>query len=93
MDTAVRRARSTAADAIHRVDQAVSGFGRSKHRVLFEAASPLSLVVFQSVLDVMRHDDRIEFWFTTCDGAWTPDATFGPAGVTDRLCRHPPRGG
>ena len=46
-DTAFRRARSTAVRALHRVDDAVSGLGRPKYRMLFEAASPLSLVVAQ----------------------------------------------
>jgi glycosyltransferase involved in cell wall biosynthesis len=83
--TAFRRARSTAVRALHRVDAAVSGLGRPKYRVLFEAASPLSLVVAKSLLDALRRDDRLELWFTANDGGWDVGATFGPAGPSNRL--------
>ena len=38
--------------------------GRTKQRMLFEAASPLSLVVSRPVLDILRRDPRLELWFT-----------------------------
>jgi glycosyltransferase involved in cell wall biosynthesis len=84
-DTPLRRVRAATVNLAHRVDKAAYAFGRSRPRVLFEAASPLSLVVARPLLDAMRKDDRIELWLTTSDGAWDPFATFGPAGFTDRL--------
>jgi glycosyltransferase involved in cell wall biosynthesis len=84
-DTVLRRARSAAAHAVHRLDDAASGFGRAKRRILFEAASPLSVAVSRPVLDVLRRDPRLEVWFTVSDGAWDPAAVFGPAGITERV--------
>ena len=84
-DTTYRRARSATARIIHRVDDAVSALTRVNRRVLFEAASPMSLAVFRPVLDVLRRDPRIEVWYTTSDGAWNPASVFGPAGITDRV--------
>jgi GT2 family glycosyltransferase len=83
-DTVYRRTRAAACRAFHRLDDTVSALTRSKRRVLFEAASPVSLAVFRPVFERLRHDPRIEFWFTTSDGAWSPDSVFGPAGITDR---------
>jgi hypothetical protein len=71
--------------AVHRLDDALSRFGRGDVRVLFEAASPMSLAVFQPVLDRLQRDPRFEFWFTSCDRRWTPQSIFGRAGITDRV--------
>ena len=84
-DTSFRRARSSAVRALHRVDDAVCGLGRPKYRVLFEAASPLSLDVARSLLEALRRDDRLELWFTANDGGWDVATTLGPAGPTNRL--------
>ena len=84
-DTAYRRARSAAMRAVHRVDDALSRFGRSDVRVLFEAASPMSLAVFQPVLERLQRDPRFEFWFTSCDRRWTPQSIFGRAGISERV--------
>ena len=84
-DTAFRRARAAAAHIIHRVDDAAHALGRAKRRILFEAASPLSLAVCRSVLEILRRDDRLELWFTASDGAWSAASIFGPAGVTERV--------
>jgi hypothetical protein len=43
-DTAFRRARAAAVSVVHRLDDATARIGRTKQRILFEAASPLSLV-------------------------------------------------
>jgi CDP-Glycerol:Poly(glycerophosphate) glycerophosphotransferase len=84
-DTAYRRARNAVTRAIHRVDDALSRFGRREVRVLFEAASPMSLAVFQPVLERLQRDPRLEFWFTSCDGRWTPQSIFGRAGISERV--------
>jgi hypothetical protein len=84
-DTVYRRARSAVTRAVHRVDDAISRFGRSDVRVLFEAASPMSLAVFQPVLERLQRDPRFEFWFTSCDRRWTPRSIFGHAGISERV--------
>jgi len=84
-DTTYRRTRAAVVQAIHRLDDAVSRVGRGRRRVLFEAASPMSLAVFRPVYDRLRRDSRIEFWFTTCDGSWDAEHIFGSAGITERV--------
>jgi glycosyltransferase involved in cell wall biosynthesis len=84
-DTAFRRARSAVTRAVHHVDDALSRFGHRDVRVLFEAASPMSLAVFQPVLERLQRDPRFEFWFTSCDRRWTPQSIFGRAGVSERV--------
>ena len=84
-DTAFRRARSAAVHALHRLDEAATALGRAKRRILFEAASPLSVAVAGPVLKVLRRDARLDLWFTTSDGAWDPASVFGPAGITERV--------
>jgi glycosyltransferase involved in cell wall biosynthesis len=84
-DTAFRRTRSAAVHVIHRLDDAADALKSTKPRILFEAASPLSLTVSRSVLDIMRRDSRLELWFTTSDRAWGPASIFGSAGVTERV--------
>lgn len=81
-DTLYRRTRSALVRALHDVDDFVSRFGRARARVLFEAASPLSLTVFRPVFECLSRDPRIEFWFTTADGAWNDGRLFGAAGIT-----------
>jgi glycosyltransferase involved in cell wall biosynthesis len=83
-DTAFRRTRSAAVRALHRLDDAAGAFSGGKRRILFQAASPLSLVVSRSVLEIMQRDSRLELWFTASDGAWDPASIFGPAGLSDR---------
>jgi hypothetical protein len=70
---------------IRRLDDAVSALARSHRRVLFEAASPLSVAVFRSVLELLQRDPRIELWFTTSDGAWDASSVFGGAGITGNV--------
>jgi hypothetical protein len=84
-DTVWRRARAAVTNGIHLVDDVVYGIRKPRLRVLFEAASPLSLAVFRPVLDVLNRDPRIELWFTAYDGAWNADDIFGPAGITERV--------
>jgi glycosyltransferase involved in cell wall biosynthesis len=84
-DTVYRRARVAASRAFHRLDDTVSALTRSRRRVLFEASSPLSVAVFRPVFERLRHDPRIEFWFTTSDGAWSAESIIGSAGIADRI--------
>lgn len=83
-DTVYRRARLTLTRAAHAVDAAI---WRPKHplRVLFEAASPMSLAVFAPVLRRLRTDPRLRFWFTSCDRSWNPAVIFGAAGISEQV--------
>ena len=82
-----RRQRST----FHALTSSSVRLSRSERRVLFEAASPLSLAVFRPVLDRLQRDPRIEFWFTTSDRSWDANEIFGAAGITER--DHQPQPG
>lgn len=84
-DTAFRRARNAVTRTLHAADDLASRLRRPERRVLFEAASPLSLAVFRPVLDRLQRDRRIEFWFTTDDRAWDAERTFRRAGITERV--------
>ena len=84
-DTGYRRARARVAALIHTLDDTLTRRGGRPRRVLFEAASPMSLAVFAPVLRHLRSDSRLELWFTTCDRSWTSEAIFGPAGITERV--------
>jgi glycosyltransferase involved in cell wall biosynthesis len=83
--TAYRRTRRTISRTIHAADDIIGRLGRAHVRVLFEAASPMSLAVFRPVLDRLRRDERIQFWFTTCDDAWDTERIFRAAGIHDRI--------
>jgi len=84
-DTFARRARAAVVNAIHSTDEFVTRLGRSERRVLFEAASPLSLAVFRPVLERLQGDSRLEFWFTTSDSSWDADQIFRAAGIGERV--------
>jgi len=84
-DTVFRRVRGRVASAIHALDDGLARRRGRPRKVLFEAASPMSLAVFGPVLRHLRNDPRVELWFTTCDRSWTPEAIFGTAGITDRV--------
>jgi hypothetical protein len=84
-DTLFRRTRAALAGAIHSADEALSRLSRSEYRILFEAASPLSLAVFRPVLERLQQDPRIEFWFTTSDSSWDAERIFHAAGLSDRV--------
>jgi hypothetical protein len=84
-DTTYRRARAAAVRMAHRLDDGAAALRSARRRVLFEAASPVSFAVFRPVLQLLQNDPRVEFWFTTSDGAWAPAAVFGPAGITERV--------
>jgi hypothetical protein len=84
-DTALRRARGALTSAVHRADDALARLLYRKRRILFEAATPMSIAVFRPVYDQLCRDERLEFWFTSCDSSWTTAEIFGAAGITERL--------
>jgi hypothetical protein len=84
-DTVYRRTRKALAGTFHRLDAAFDRFRGPRLRVLFEAASPMSVSVFRPVFDRLRHDPRLDFWFTTCDASWQAPATFRALGVGGRV--------
>ena len=84
-DTVYGRSRAAAVRVAHHLDDAISAIGRTKRRILFEAASPLSLAAFRPVLELLQRDPRIEMWFTSSDGAWDRLSLFGSAGITERV--------
>lgn len=84
-DTLYRRARRRTARVLHAADDAIRGFVRTRRRVLFEAASPMSFAQFQPVYARLSADPRIEFWFSAPGRAWTPKEIFSVVGITDRV--------
>ena len=80
-DTWCRRARSAIAQSAHAADDLLSRLRRTERRILFEAASPLSLAVFRPVLARLQRDPRLEFWFTTSDRSWGAERTFLREGI------------
>jgi glycosyltransferase involved in cell wall biosynthesis len=84
-DTAYRRTRRSVVAALHAVDDRLAHIGRDRVRVLFEAASPLSLAVFKPMFERLQRDPRLEFSMTSCDEAWDMRQMFADAGLTDRV--------
>ena len=85
-DTAFRRARASVIRTLHSIDDALLDWRGGPRRILFEAASPLSMAVFEPILEQMRRDPRVEFWFTAAaDKSWNPQRIFEGAGVIDRV--------
>ncbi|MGE3512366.1 MAG: CDP-glycerol glycerophosphotransferase family protein [Vicinamibacterales bacterium] len=69
-DTAYRRLRRTVLDATHRLDDALARLRGGPRRILFEAASPLSVAVFRPVYQRLRRDPRLTFFLTSSDDRW-----------------------
>jgi hypothetical protein len=84
-DTLYRRTRRAVVQTIHAADDIVSRLGRSDARVLFEAASPMSLAVFRPLLERLYRDERLQLWFMTSDESWDADRVFRAAGITERI--------
>lgn len=86
-DTRYRAARRKVARLVHRADDFVAARVRSssRRRILFEAASPLSVVVFLPVLRELRKDPRLELLFTVSGSAWTLENVFPRFGITEGL--------
>jgi hypothetical protein len=70
---------------MHKVDDALSHLSDNRLRVLFEAASPLSVAVFRPVYERLRQDSRLQFWFTASDESWSARETFATGGIYDRI--------
>ena len=86
-DTVYRRTRRGLAAALRLADAAVRRVHGRKIRVLFEATSPVSVSVFRPMLAHLRRDPRLEFWFTTSDQAWRPNAIFADMDAEGRVVR------
>jgi GT2 family glycosyltransferase len=84
-DTTFRRARTSLSRACHAIDDMISHNGSGPRRILFEAASPLSMAVFQPVYKRLADDPQLEFWFTAADEAWDARRIFKQAGITERV--------
>ena len=84
-DTRYRRLRHAVTRTAHGMDDVLHRRGDGPRRVLFEAASPMSLAVFGPVLRQLRQDTRLDFWFTSCSRTWPAQSIFGAAGITDRV--------
>jgi glycosyltransferase involved in cell wall biosynthesis len=85
-DTTFRRVRSSVIRAVHAADDTLARWRNARRRILFEAASPLSMAVFQPIYERMRQDDRVDFWFTAApDQSWDLHRIFTASGITDRV--------
>jgi hypothetical protein len=84
-DTVYRRTRRSIVRAIHTADDILGRVARSRVRVLFEAATPMSFVVFRPILERLQQDPRLEFWFTTSDHSWDAGRLFPTTGITDHV--------
>lgn len=84
-DTFYRRARASLASAAHALDAALSTRPGSRLRILYEAASPMSLAVFGPVLTHLQRDPRLELWFTSSDRSWNTQTLFADAGITSNV--------
>ena len=81
-DTWYRRARHAFAERTHDVDDLLSRRG-SRRRILFQAASPMSFVIFRPVYERLQSDPRLEFWFTSAGSTWAPQALFERVGIRE----------
>jgi hypothetical protein len=84
-DTAYRRTRRTIVRGLHAADAVLSWAGRSQVRILFEAATPMSLMVFRPILERLRRDPSLEIWFTASDHSWDAGRLFHTTGITDHV--------
>jgi hypothetical protein len=84
-DTLYRRLRRRIVSRLHDLDDMVSLRDRSRRRVMFEAASPMSFAVFRPVYALLARDRRLELWFTTYGRAWQAQDLFGQFGITTNV--------
>lgn len=83
-DTAYRRVRRIVAERVHDLDDLLTGRGEPR-RVLFQAASPMSFIIFRPVYEKLRTDPRIEFWFTAVGSTWRPEELYSRVGIHERV--------
>jgi glycosyltransferase involved in cell wall biosynthesis len=84
-DTAYRRLCQRLVRRVHAIDDLVNRTSHGRRRVLFEAASPMSVTIFKPLCDRLKRDPRVELWFTTKATAWQPQDIFGPFGITENI--------
>jgi glycosyltransferase involved in cell wall biosynthesis len=82
-DTTYRRLRRGLIGTVHDLDDSVCR--RERKRVLFEAASPMSFIIFRPIYERLKNDPRIEIWFTAYGGVWEPEQIFGRFGISERV--------
>jgi GT2 family glycosyltransferase len=83
-DTVYRRVRRTVAEYAHDVDDLLSRRDE-RRRILFQAATPMSFVIFRPVYERLEQDPRLEFWFTAVGSTWSPGALFERLGIRERV--------
>ncbi len=84
-DTLYRRARRGLIARLHDLDDRLAKLHGDKKRILFEAVSPMSFVVFRPVYERLRSDPRLEFFFTATGATWEPGALFASVGIVDHV--------
>ena len=84
-DTIYRRVRQHAVRRVHAIDDTVARRTHSRKRILFEAASPMSLTIFMPLYERLKRDSRVDLWFTSCATAWDPPQIFAGFGITDNV--------
>jgi len=84
-DTVYRRLRHRAIRRVHALEDTVARTTQRRKRVLFEAASPMSLTIFMPLYERLKRDTRVEVWFTSCATAWEPHQIFAGFGITDNV--------
>ncbi len=85
-DTLYRRARRGVIARLHDLDDVLArGLRGEKKRVLFEAVSPMSFVIFRPVYERLRRDPRLEFYFTATGATWDPGALFASVGIAENV--------
>jgi glycosyltransferase involved in cell wall biosynthesis len=84
-DTMYRRLRQRTIRRIHALEDTVARTTHHRKRILFEAASPMSLTIFMPLYDRLKRDPRVELWFTSCATAWEPHQIFSGFGITDNV--------
>jgi glycosyltransferase involved in cell wall biosynthesis len=80
-NTTYRRVRRRAISHLHDIDDGIFAMRQGKKRILFDAASPMSVAVFRPVYERICRDPRLEFWFTAHGKVWTPEQVFQAAGI------------
>lgn len=80
-DTTYRRLRRAVIDSVHRVDEGLARLRGGRTRILFEAASPVSVAIFKPVYARLQHDARLTFCFTSSDASWNAGAIFAHGGM------------
>jgi len=83
-DTMYRRLRQRAIRPVHALEDTVARM-HSRKRILFEAASPMSLTIFMPLYERLKRDPRVDLWFTSCATAWDPHQIFAAFGITDNV--------